>query len=77
MFYGKISSNGQYRRNVQSFIQIKWRISKNMIIKFEGKEISYNELFSIFFNKKENQTLIIEDVHPFNVISVRLVESNL
>ena len=48
-----------------------------MVIKFDDKEISYNELFSIFFNKKPNQTLIIEDVHPFNVISVRLVENNL
>lgn len=48
-----------------------------MIIKFEGKEISYTELFSIFFNKKPNETLIIEDVHPFNIISVKLVESNL
>lgn len=48
-----------------------------MIIKFDDKEISYNELFSIFFNKKPNQTLIIEDVHPFNIISVKLVESGL
>ena len=48
-----------------------------MVIKFDDKEISYNELFSIFFNKKPNQTLIIEDVHPSNVISVRLVESNI
>lgn len=48
-----------------------------MDIKFNGKYISYDTLFSLFFNKKPNQTLIIEDVHPFNVISVRLVESNL
>ena len=48
-----------------------------MIIKFDDKEISYTELFSIFFNKKENQILVIEDVHPFDIISVRLVESNL
>ena len=48
-----------------------------MTIKFEGKEISYTELFSIFFNKKPNEILIVEDVHPFDVISVKLVESNL
>ena len=48
-----------------------------MVIKFDDKEISYNELFSIFFNKKENQILVVEDVHPFNIISVKLVESSL
>lgn len=48
-----------------------------MIIKFEGKEISYNELFTLFFNKKENQTLIVEDVHPFEIISIKLIEDDL
>ena len=48
-----------------------------MVIKFDDKEISYNELFSIFFNKKPNEKLIIEDVHPFNILSIKLVESNL
>ena len=41
-------------------------------IKFEDKEISYTELFGLFFNKKENEVLILEDVNPFGTLYVSL-----
>mgnify|MGYP003290514340 CR=1 FL=1 len=45
-----------------------------MIIKLNGKEVSYTELFGAFFNKSEKQKFIIEDVHPFNELQIKIIE---
>lgn len=49
-------------------------MDKNIIFKFDNKEINFTELFAIFFSLNYNaEKLVIEDVNPTGSITVKIV----
>ena len=49
-------------------------MDKDIRFKLEDREINFTELFAIFFNLGDGEKLIIEDVHPFEGIKVKVIE---
>lgn len=49
-------------------------MDKDIIFKFEDKEINFTELFAIFFSLNYGvERLVIEDVNPIGIITVKIV----
>jgi hypothetical protein len=49
---------------------------KDIMFKFDNKEINFTELFAIFFSLNYGvERLVIEDVNPIGIITVKVVGS--
>jgi hypothetical protein len=46
-------------------------VDKDIIFKFDDKEINFTELFAIFFSLSDGEKLIVEDVNPVGVIKIK------
>ena len=49
-------------------------MDKDIIFKFDNEEISFTELFAIFFSLSDKEKLIVEDVNPVGVIKVKIAK---
>ena len=50
-------------------------MDKDIIFKFDNREINFTELFAIFFSLSDGEKLIVEDVNPIGIIKVKVTES--
>ena len=48
-------------------------MDKDIIFKFDNKEINFTELFAIFFSLSDGENLIVEDINPIGIITVKIV----
>lgn len=50
-------------------------MDKDIRFKYEDEEISFTELFAIFFSLSEEKKLVVEDVNPIGVIKVKVIRT--
>jgi hypothetical protein len=50
-------------------------MDKDIMFKYDDKEINFTELFAIFFSLGEEEKLVVEDVNPIGIVKVKVVRT--